>query len=276
MAAQKTYQAALVRDPNNSAILNEKRQVELALEKVKRGREYAENKRYREALNCFEGALQTANGSRQIKLLRAEALMGLERYDEAFAVLTQLMRSDSQTPELLYLRARCLYFQGEFANAVKHLQQALRSDPDNSKYMKEIKRIRALESQKESANASFKAGKWNEAIEAYSSCLEIDPDNKAFNAKLHCNRATALSKMNKHDEAIRDCDKALYYDPSYAKASLRKAACLRAIGGVEELEQALREYDRASKLVSQDAQRDIQSKYVEYMIQSFIIIADFF
>ena len=44
-AARQTFQAALAKDPNNAAILNEKKQVELALEKVERGREYMKNVR---------------------------------------------------------------------------------------------------------------------------------------------------------------------------------------------------------------------------------------
>lgn len=214
-------------------------------------------------MSCFDSALQTCTGANDIKLVRGEALIGCERYDEAFAALTQLMRTNSSSPDLLFLRARCLYFQGEFPSAIKHLQQALRSDPDNSKFMKEIKRIRALENSKEEANNAFKAGKMAEAIEKYSECLLIDPDNKAFNSKIHCNRANALSRLGRHDEAIKDCDKAIYFDHGYAKAYLRKAACLKALGGVDNLEQALREYDQASKIVGDDAQRDIQNRYVE-------------
>ncbi|GMF20949.1 unnamed protein product [Phytophthora fragariaefolia] len=253
-AAMKTYQAGLVRDPNNATLLNEKRTLEMALDKLQRGKEHLAA-----AVNVLDGAMQVCTGSSQIKLLRGEALIGAERYDEAFAVLTQLMRTDSSSPELLFLRARCLYFQGEFPSAIKHLQQALRSDPDNSKCMKEIKRIRHLETSKEEANNAFKSGNMALAVEMYTECLKIDPQNKAFNSKIHCNRANALSRLDRHEEAIKDCDKAIYYDHGYAKAYLRKAACLKALGGLENLEQALRVYDQASKLVGDDAQRDIQN-----------------
>lgn len=204
--------------------------------------------------------MQIFRCSTELKIKRAEALISCERYDEAFAALTQLMRANTSSSEILYLRARCLYFQGDFSSAVKHLQQALRSDPDNQTFMKEMKKIRNLESSKESANAAFKAGRINDAIDQYTKCLGIDQQNKAFNAKIYCNRATALSQLNRHEEAIRDCDKAVYYDHGYAKAYLRKAACLKAIGTEEKLEQALRVYEQASKLVGNGAQRDIQQK----------------
>lgn len=38
--AVKTLQAGLIRDPNNATLLNEKRQVEMALDKVQRGKEH--------------------------------------------------------------------------------------------------------------------------------------------------------------------------------------------------------------------------------------------
>lgn len=267
--AISTYQDALLTDPNHSATINEKREAEVALDKIKRGRDYMTESKFVQALSCFDSVLKIVTGSRQVKLLRAEALMGRERYDEAFAVLTQLMRSssDTQTPELLYLRARCLYFQGEFPNAIKHLKMSLHSDPDNVKYIKEIKRIRQLDNKKEDANAAFKQASWQEAIDKYSDCLLLDPKNKPFNAKLHSNRATAYSKLLKYDEAIKDCDTALYYDASYAKAVLRKAVCLRAKGEVGDLDQALREYDRAMKMVSAEAQRDLASAIRETKLE---------
>ncbi|OQR98629.1 DnaJ subfamily C protein [Achlya hypogyna] len=254
-AAIKTYQAGSMKDPNDATLFNDRRAAEIAADKIARGRDYVKSDRFREAVSCFDSALLTCTHSNDLKKWRAEALIGCERFDEAFAALTQLMRSDSASPDVLYLRAKCLYFQGEFTSAIKHLQQALRSDPDNGRFMKEIKRIRLLDSQKEAANDAFKGGRFQEAVEAYTQCLLIDPANKAYNAKLHCNRAAALSKLGQNEEAIKDCDKAIYYDSSYVKAYIRKAQCLRDIGGKDNLEQALREYESASKLVGEDTQR---------------------
>nr|CCA17920.1 ion channel putative [Albugo laibachii Nc14] len=265
--ANKTFQTGLTKCPNNAALHSEKQQLEVAKEKMNRGLEHLKAARYGQAVLCLDGALQILRCSTDLKMKRAEALIGCERYDEAFASLTQLMRANTSSSDILYLRARCLYFQGEFTNAVKHLQQALRSDPDNQTFMKEMKKIRKLESSKENANAAFKAGRMNDAIDQYTKCLGIDQQNKAFNAKIYCNRATALSQINRYEEAIRDCDKAIYYDHGYAKAYLRKAACLKALGTEEKLEQALRVYEQASKLVGNGAQRDIQQNIRETKLE---------
>ncbi|KAF0697505.1 Aste57867_11815 [Aphanomyces stellatus] len=260
-AAIKTYQAGLLKDPNDATLINDRRSAEIAMDKINRGRDHVKAGKFREAVFCFDSALTICTHSNDLKKWRAEALIGCERYDEAFAVLTQLMRSDSSSPEIFYLRAQCLYYQGEFTSAIRHLQEALRADPDNMRFVKEIKRIRALDTQKEAANDAFKSGRYQDAVDAYTECLSIDPNNKSYNAKLHCNRAAALAKLNKNEEAIKDCDKAIYYDSSYVKAYLRKAQCLKDLGGKEHLEQALREYETASKLVGEDQQR----QYAQYI-----------
>ena len=45
-------------------------------------------------------------------------------------------------------------------SANKHLQQALRSDPDNVRIRDEYRRIRTLEQKKELGNNAFKAGRY--------------------------------------------------------------------------------------------------------------------
>lgn len=47
---------------------------------------------------------------------------------------------------------------------------------------------------------SFKSGRYQDAIDAYTACLAVDPSHKSFNAKLYNNRATAYSKLRKHQE----------------------------------------------------------------------------
>ena len=95
-----------------------------------------------------------------------------------------------------------------------------------------------------------------EAIEAWSECLEIDPSNASYNSKLYCNRATAYSKLRKHDAAIQDCTKTIELDPQYTKAYLRRAASLFALGGVENLEACIRDYEHVTEVVDDRDTRD--------------------
>lgn len=47
-------------------------------------------------------------------------------------------------------------------------------------------------------------------------------------------RATALSRLTKPQEAIKDCTEAMKLDDSYLKALLRRAKCYMDIGEFEE------------------------------------------
>ncbi|VDL98030.1 unnamed protein product [Schistocephalus solidus] len=56
--------------------------------------------------------------------------------------------------------------------------------------------------------------KFHEAVTCYSKAIELDPHNAVY----FCNRAAANSRLNNHDESIRDCERAVAIDPNYSKA----------------------------------------------------------
>lgn len=103
---------------------------------------------------------------------------------------------NSQNPDALYLRARVFYSQGENQKTAAHCVEALRCDPDFSKARSLLKMARAIESQKEAGNAAFKANQLEEAYDAYTAAMEIDPKNDHMNSRLYSNRAAVLQKVN--------------------------------------------------------------------------------
>ena len=52
-----------------------------------------------------------------------------------------------------------------------------------------------LKAKKEEGNEAFKAGRYQDASEIYTSALNIDVNNKLTNAKLYNNRALVLLKV---------------------------------------------------------------------------------
>jgi DnaJ family protein C protein 7 len=102
---------------------------------------------------------------------------------------------NSQNPDALYLRARVFYSQGENQKTAAHCVEALRCDPDFSKARALLKMARAIESQKEAGNAAFKANQLEEAYDAYTAAMEIDPKNDHMNSRLYSNRAAVLQKV---------------------------------------------------------------------------------
>lgn len=74
---------------------------------------------------------------------------------------------------------------------------------------------------KEKGNTLYKAGKYQEAVEAYTEAIEADPDDHTFLG----NRSAALLMLKKYDQAIADCMKATQLDPTYVKAYIRASKC---------------------------------------------------
>eukprot|EP00937_MAST-01D_sp_MAST-1D-sp2_P004184 g4184.t1 len=246
--AVRMYRECLLRDAGNAGYHREKNQAELAGERLARCEESLSKKRYTQALSACESVLRQCPAAKRVKLLQVHALNGCGRESEALSVATRMLRDAPSDATLLGLRARCLYLSGELEQASTHLKHALRSDPDNTDSAKLFRRIKRLEALKAAGNRHFKFARWAEAVEAYTECLAVDPDARSFAAKLYCNRATAYSKMRKHDAAVEDCTAALERDPDYSKALMRRAASLQALGEVENLENAVRDLTRAHEL----------------------------
>ncbi|GLC48652.1 hypothetical protein PLESTB_000121700 [Pleodorina starrii] len=89
-------------------------------------------------------------------------------------------------------------------------------------------------------NDLFKAGEYDSAYECYSRSVEMQPTCLG-----HANRAMALLKLGRWQEAVDDCTAALRLDPSYVKAYQRRAAAHRQLGA--SLESA-RDWEAALRL----------------------------
>lgn len=179
---------------------------------------------------------------RKWTLMRGEAHLRMGNANalgEAQNVAMSLLRNNNQDPDALVLRGRVLYAQGENEKAIQHFRQALNCDPDFKEAIKYLRQVQKLERTKEEGNASFKAGRYQEAIETYTKALEIDPSNRNTNSKILQNRALCQTRLKNWKPAIQDCEKALELDPAYTKARKTKAKALGESGNWEE---AVREY----------------------------------
>lgn len=75
---------------------------------------------------------------------------------------------------------------------------------------------------KEQASDLFKANKLEEAIKKFDECLNLDPLNLTFNSTILLNKAIALNKLKKNDEALTALNKCLKMNPEYAKAYVKR------------------------------------------------------
>jgi DnaJ family protein C protein 7 len=189
---------------------------------------------------------------RKWQLMRGEALLKMgdaNSLGDAQNIAMSLLRLNSQDPEALVLRGRALYSQGENDKAVQHFRKALSCDPDFRDAIKWLRTVQKLERMKEEGNTQYKAGRWQAALDLYTSALEVDPTNKGTNSKILQNRALCRIKLKQYDDAIADCDKAISLDPGYIKARKTKA---NALGLAEKWEAAVREWKSIQELDPED------------------------
>ncbi|CAM9997213.1 unnamed protein product, partial [Phaeothamnion confervicola] len=214
--------------------------------------------------NTLLDAVMAVGAGRALRLRKVQALVGAGKHDEAYAMTTTLMKQDGNVPAVLLARAKCLYAMGNLDSAVKHLQEAARQDPDSTaEYRDLIRQARAMEATKERGNQAFKAGSWHEAIVAWTEAAAIDPENKLFNSKLFFNRrAGANARLRRHADAVRDASAAIALDHAYAKAYHRRAQSLLELGGAENLEACVRDYEvlAGGLETAEGAQREVRAK----------------
>ncbi|XP_078437824.1 inactive TPR repeat-containing thioredoxin TTL3-like [Wolffia australiana] len=187
-----------------------------------------------------------ADSAPQVFALQAEALLKLERYEEAETALI-----DAPTFEwnectkfygshggayLFMVRSLVDLASGRFDDALSHSQRAAQLDPSNREVAAIALRARAVSSARSKGNDLFKASKYSEANLAYGEGLHQDPQNPV----LLCNRAACRSKLRQWEKAIEDCTLVLSLRPSYAKARLRRADCFVKL---ERWDEAVKDYE---------------------------------
>lgn len=83
---------------------------------------------------------------------------------------------------------------------------------------------------KNEGNSLTKAEKLDEALVKYTKAIELDGKNPVF----YCNRAAVYSKLNNHQQAIKDCHTALSIDPTYCKAYSRLGLAYSSLNRFKE------------------------------------------
>lgn len=155
------------------------------------------------ALHALDQAERGLGGGvdtpRKWRLLRGEAYLKMGNVNalgDAQNVAMSLLRQNNQDPEALVLRGRALYAQGENDKALQHFRQAISCDPDFKDAVKYLRMVQKLDRMKEEGNSQFKGGKYQQAVDTYTSALEVDPTNRGTNSKILQNRALCYSRVS--------------------------------------------------------------------------------
>ena len=104
--------------------------------------------------------------------------------------------------QIISWRGRVMIYSGNTTLGKQMIQSALQLDPDLKEAAQAIKMIRTSEQLKDAAGELFKENKMQDAIKKFDECLALDPLNLTYNATILLNKAIALNKISKNDEAL--------------------------------------------------------------------------
>lgn len=289
--ATDTLNKAAIHDPNNATIVTLKQEVEALIEKnelVRSLLEKMDEKREfppfplpkardaQQALNQIMMISASCPAWRDILVEKTKAFVALGKVSDAYATTSSLMRTKDgnnyhNSTRLLLYRAYALQHMGNLDDAMKHLKQILSIDPDNGVAFSFHKILRNLGKKKEEADLNYKNKDFEKASESYSEALDMKGCIAHYRAKVYFNRACASANLRNHNQVILDCTKALELDNEYVKAILRRAGSYLVLGGEDECNRAIRDYeaimDFAEKRGDEVQMEEMKKKLREAKVQ---------
>ncbi|KAI5020694.1 TPR repeat-containing thioredoxin TTL1-like [Hordeum vulgare subsp. vulgare] len=217
---------------------------------------------WKSALREADAAIANGADSSQLLLaMRSEALLRLNKLEEADSTITGLLKLDSASLSSMstklsgmvadsyvhVVQAQVNMAFGRFDAAIAIAEKARAVDPANAEVGLILNNMRLVARARAQGNDLFKAGKFAEASIAYGEGLKHEP----LNPVLYCNRAACWSKLGRSAKAVEDCNEALRIQPSYTKALLRRAA---SYAKLERWADCVRDYEVLRKELPGDTE----------------------
>ena len=168
-----------------------------------------------DALRSFDRVIAADEENVNALSGRAAALAELGQFEDALQALERVLRLGAPRPaHILNNRGNALLRLGRMEPAFTTYRRATEIDPD------------LIEPKINSGNVFMLAGQPQQALTVFQEALH---DHDALPA-LHVNAAAALTEMERYDEAIEACDRAIALEPGHSRALSAKGRALLAVG----------------------------------------------
>jgi tetratricopeptide (TPR) repeat protein len=184
-----------------------------------------------EARQAFETALQLNPGGPAVRARLGELALQEKRYEEAVALLGQVLKEQPGANKLHYPLAMAYRGLGKTEEARRHL--AMRGtvgiQPPDPLLTTLKKLARGSRTLIQRGKIAYAAGRYAEATEAFRQAVEAAPDNAAARIDL----GGSLAKEEKYDEAIAELREALRLAPDNGTAHFNLGSLFAYFGDYE-------------------------------------------
>ncbi|MEG3899382.1 MULTISPECIES: tetratricopeptide repeat protein [unclassified Microcoleus] len=230
---------------------------------VEKGRCLNSLKRYDEALECLDKAIESDSNYARAWANRGDVLDNLKHYDEALVSYDRAIELDEDDPWHWAKRGYLLNNLKHYEEALESFDMAIELDEDDpwdwasrGDVLDNLKRYEeALESYDRAleldanypwawanrGNVLNNLERYEEALESYDRALELDANDQWA----WVNRGNVFKNLKHYEEALVSYDRAIELDANYKWAWAKRG---NALNNLERYEEALESYDRALEI----------------------------
>jgi membrane associated rhomboid family serine protease/tetratricopeptide (TPR) repeat protein len=243
------------------------------------------NKDYQQALQLYQGELDSPNAGNAALLGQTFCLIGLGKNDEALLKLQRVIETVPDSSPLLRLRVGVLWNMGRLAEAIQDISALLQKIPKDSPERQDLlfkraqlyyrsekpelgnKDIEALLSTKDpqikalalNTRAWFRArsGDLDGSLADVTEALKLFPQGSLYDT-----RAYIQLQRGAYEEALADCELALEKNPTRGHSWYLKGSALAKLGRTTEAKMALEaalEFPEQGTPFHQAAREELQS-----------------
>lgn len=232
-------------DPN-SVLAKELRKAQALLQTWQLGLKQMERSEYASAKATFGALLRTTTKSITVLYLAAKADLALGLVDSVLRLSLQILQLDAHATEGFHLRGLGMFLMGnddnELEQGIRMLKQAIRLNPDDEDIKTHVRQCTKIQGMIKTARNDVFHRRFQQASDQFDAAIMecqntpyLAPPKTPLMAMLHTERAQAQVRLQRYDQALKDCAKVIYNHPDYIPAWLIQWQALHGLGRHEDV-----------------------------------------